>query len=352
MNREIAERLWNTEKEIEIAKDQEKKEGLFFRRRSESELDKQLDTIFDKLYILYERTIIDKARIIFGSNLIELRYSNNPFCPKAYFLDDFLNLPLENQFDFDICSEINTNDIEKSLEAMKDLRFKEKEYLEAFRLNSFSGNIWAYFCSSSSLITDYKYFLKYQQIRSDNTASYDEALKKMNFQKSFFQGDKEFYDNRDNLIRQESDTDSNIDQLISIALKLFEQNKIFEIQAYLGSGVIRTITPAEPFTTYAFSGVEELNLASENYSNIPMTMENSLKNTNFNRPNLRMNRNLVHKAFQIAKSYRLTDENLYLRVFYIDFMYNRILTSFSCGGTRYQKSERFVEDYYKMLEPV
>ena len=76
------------------------------------------------------------------------------------------------------------------------------------------------------------------------------------------------------------------------------------------------------------------------------------KNTDFNRPNLRMNRNLVHQAFQIAKNYRLTDENLYLRVFYIDFMYNRILTSFSCGGTRYQKTEKFIDDYYKMNEPV
>ena len=65
-----------------------------------------------------------------------------------------------------------------------------------------------------------------------------------------------------------------------------------------------------------------------------------------------MNRNLVNQAFQVAKNHRLTDENLYLRVFYIDFMYNRILTSFSCGGTRYQKTEKFIEDYYKMNEPV
>lgn len=352
MNLKLAESLWNTNKEIDIAKDKEKKQGLFVRHRLESDLDKKIDLIFEKLFILYERTIIDKARIIFGSNLIELRYSNNPFCPKDYSLDDFLQLPVEHLFDFDICSGIAINDIENSLAAMKNLRFKQKEYLEAFRLNSYSGNIWAYFSSSSSLITDYHDFLEYQKLRYDRSVTGDDALKKMNFQTGFFQGDKEFYENRDKLQRQESETDSKIDQLIAIVLKLFQQNKIFEIQTYLGSGVIRLITPAEPFTTYAFSGVEELQLASDNYLNTPMTLEQSLKNTNFNRPNLRMNRNLVHKAFQIAKKHRLTDENLYLRVFYIDFMYNRTLTSFSCGGTRYQKTEKFIDDYYKMIEPV
>lgn len=352
MNKELAEQLWNTDKEIEIAKDQEKKEGLFIRKRCESKLDKNIDIIFDKLYDLYERSIIDKARVIFGSDLIELRYSNNPFCPKAYYLDEFLDLPLENRFDFDICSGINVNDIEQSLIAMKNLRFKEKEYLEAFRLNSFSGNIWAHFCSSSSLITGYKDFLNYENIRSDETISHDAAVQKMNVQRGFFQGDKEFYDNRYQLKHQISETDSQIDVFIDTALKLFSEKKIFEIQAYLGSGVLRTITPSEPFTNYPFASVRELKLASENYPKVPMTLEESLKNTQFNRPNLRMNRNLVHKAFQVAKFHRLMDESLYLRVFYIDFIYNQVLTSFSCGGTRYQSSEHFIDDYNKMIEPI
>ena len=81
-----------------------------------------------------------------------------------------------------------------------------------------------------------------------------------------------------------------------------------------------------------------------------MNLEQSLKNKNLNRPNLRMNRNLVNKAFMAAKKYRLIDESLYLRVFYIDFIYNHILTSFSCGGTRYQSSEKFIEDYYRFFD--
>ncbi len=350
MNTEIAQQLWNIDKEIEIAKDQEKKQGLFLRERSTSDLDNHIDAVFDKLFVLYERTIIDKARIIFGSNLIEVRYSNNPFCPEAYVLDEFLALAEENQFDFEICSEINIKGIEQSLLAMKELRFKDIEYLEAFRINSFSGNIWAYFSSSSSLITDYKYFLDYQRIRSDPNISHDQALKKMNFSRSFFRGDKEFFDNRLKTRRKESETDKRIDQMIEIVLNLFKENKIFEIQVYLGSGVIRVITPEEPYTTYAFNGVDELKLAAEYYKNTPMTLEQSLKNKNLNRPNLRMNRNLVNQAFMAAKKYRLIDESLYLRVFYIDFMYNHILTSFSCGGTRYQKAEKFIEDYYRYFD--
>ncbi|GEM_PF-1935627 len=350
MDTDIAQQLWNTNKEISIAKDQEKKEGLFLRERWESELDKNIDAVFDKLFVFYEHTIIDKARIVFGSDLIEVRYSNNPFCPKAYVLDEFLALPEENQFDFDICSGINIEDIEKSLLAMKELRFKDIEYLEAFRINSYSGNIWAYFSSSSSLITDYQYFLEYQKIRSDPDISHDQALQKMNFTSSFFRGDKEFFDKRLKTHRQESETDQQIDQMIATVLKLFKENKIFEIQVYLGSGVIRVITPEEPYTTYAFNGVDELKLAAKYYKNTPMTLEQSLKNKNFNRPNLRMNRNLVNQAFMAAKKYRLIDESLYLRVFYIDFMYNQVLTSFSCGGTRYQKAEKFIEDYYQYFE--
>lgn len=355
MKSSIAQQLWDTDKEIDIAKDQEKKEGLFLRKRSDSRLDKNIDAVFDKLIVFYERTIIDKARVVFGSNLIEVRYSNNPFCPKAYYLDDFLTLPEENQFDFDICSGINIEDIEQSLLAMKSLRFKDVEYLEAFRINSFSGNIWAYFSSSSSLITDYRYFLDFQKIRSDPQVSHDAALARMKlsssfFRGDFFRGDKEFFDNRLKARRKESETDQRIDQMIATVLKLFRENKIFEIQVYLGSGVIRVITPEEPYTTYAFNGVEELKLAEEHYKNTPMNLEQSLKNKNLNRPNLRMNRNLVNKAFMAAKKYRLIDESLYLRVFYIDFIYNHILTSFSCGGTRYQSSEKFIEDYYRFFD--
>lgn len=351
MNKALADQLWNTDKEIEIAKDKEKKEGLFIRKRLESELDQNIDAIFDKLYDLYERSIIDKARIIFGSDLIELRFSNNPFCPKAFYLHDFLDLPVENRFDFDICSGIGIDDIEQTLLAIKNLRFQEKEYLEAFRLNSFSGNVWAHFCSSSSLITDYRNFLNYQRIRANEGISHEEAVHRMNFQKSYFRGDREFFDNRDKLKRQTSEMDAQIDSFIEIALNLFAQNKIFEIQAYLGSGVLRTITPSEPFTNYAFASVDELKLASDHYNKTPMTLEESLKNTQLSRPNLRMSRNLVHKVFQVAKHHRLTDETLYLRVFYIDFIYNQVLTSFSCGGTRYQQSEHFIDDYNKMIEP-
>jgi hypothetical protein len=83
-----------------------------------------------------------------------------------------------------------------------------------------------------------------------------------------------------------------------------------------------------------------------------MTINESLENKDFNRPNLRVNRNLVNQVFQITKKQRLIDENLYLRVFYIDFIYNKILTSFSCGGTRYQQGEQFIADYEKVNEPV
>ncbi|MBF0264863.1 MAG: hypothetical protein HQL46_06280 [Gammaproteobacteria bacterium] len=343
--------LWDPHKSINIAKDIEKKEGLFIRSRLESKLDLKMDLVFDKLYDLYERTIIDKARIIFGSNLIEIRYSNNPFCPTAYTLNEFLELELEHKFDFDICAGINKENIHKSLWAMKNLRFKHTEYLEGFRLNSYSGNVWAYFSSSSSLITDYQVFLNYQKLRYARGISHDEALEKLNLYKNYYIGDQEFYQKRQHFKRYESSLDGQIDEFIDLASKMFENNQIFEIQVYLGSGVIRTITPYEPYTTYAFSGLDELKLASQNYPGQALTMDQSLANKDFSRPNLRMNRNLVHQAFQVTKNHRLTDENLYLRVFYIDFMYNKVLTSFSCGGTRYQDTEEYIEDYNKTTEP-
>jgi len=344
-------KLWDPHKTIAIAKDIEKKEGLFIRSRLESELDLVMDQVFDKLYDLYERTIIDKARVIFGSNLIEVRYSNNPFCPTAYSLKEFLALEVEHKFDFEICAGIGQENIRNSLLAMKNLRFKQIEYLEGFRLNSFSGNVWAYFSSSSSLITDYQIFLDYQKLRYDRAISHDEALEKLNLYKNFYIGDQEFYQKRSQITRYESPLDQQIDEFIDLACNLFENKQIFEIQVYLGSGVIRTITPSEPYTTYAFSGLEEFKIASEYYPGQAMTIDQSLTNKDFNRPNLRMNRNLVHQAFQVTKHHRLADENLYLRVFYIDFMYNKILTSFSCGGTRYQDTEQYIEDYQKTNAP-
>jgi len=61
---------------------------------------------------------------------------------------------------------------------MKNLRFKETEYLEGFRLNNYSGNVWAYFSSSSSLITDYQNFLEYQRLRYNRKISHDTACRR------------------------------------------------------------------------------------------------------------------------------------------------------------------------------
>jgi hypothetical protein len=340
--------LWDPNHNIEIAKDKEKKQDLFIRKRWESETDRQIDLVFSKLYDFYEYSIIDKARVIFGSNLIELRYSNNPFCPNDHSLGEFLSLEVENQYDFKICEEMDESAIKQCLLALKDLRFQKHEYLEAFRLNSYSGNVWAYFCSSSSLICDYSEFLQYRQIRCTQKVSHEHALEQLNPGDHYFLGDREFVDKTATQHRMESEIDNNIDLLIELTLSMFKAKQIFEIQFYMGSGVIRVLTPSDPYTSFAFLGIQELYKASMNYQLKPMTLEQSLKNRNFNRPDLRASKNSVNQAFHVAKMHRLTDENLYLRVFYIDFIYNKVLSSFSCGGTRYQSTQSFIDDYQKL----
>ena len=338
---------WDANRTIAIAKDLEKKEGLFFRSRIESVLDTKIDAVFSKLYDLYDRSIIDKARIFFGSNLVEVRYRNNPFCPKAYPLEDFLALKIENQFDFEPCAELQHDDIIKLFAAFNTLRFKEKEYLEGFSINRFSGNVWAFFSSSSSLITDHNHFLQSSTIRSSNKfISHDQALEQAKLLGSgFFHGDPEFFQIRENLKHLNSELDIGIDEFSDIALNMFKNNMIFEIQVYLGSGIIRVITPSEPYTNYAFAGLQEFKQAALHYDKPPMDLQESLANKNLTMPNLRVNRNLVNQTFHVAKLNRLKDENLYLRVFYIDFMYNKILSSFSCGGTRYQSAEEFIREF-------
>jgi len=338
---------WDANRTIPIAKDLEKKEGLFCRSRIESDLDTKIDAVLDKLYELYDRSIIDKARIFFGSNLVEVRYRNNPFCPKAFPLDEFLALKIENQFDFEPCDELQHENSIKLFSAFNVLRFKEKEYLEGFSINRYSGNVWAFFSSSSSLITDHFDFLKYTTIRSSKISiSHDQALKQAKlFGSGFFHGDPEFFKIRENLKHLDSELDKGFKEFSEIALNMLKSNMIFEIQVYLGSGIIRVITPSEPYTNYAFTGLQEFKQASIHYDKQPMDLQESLANKNLTMPNLRVNRNLVNRAFHVAKLNRLKDENLYLRVFYIDFMYNKILSSFSCGGTRYQSAEEFINEF-------
>jgi len=338
---------WDADRNIDIAKDLEKKQGLFCRSRIASELDSHIDEVFSKLYDLYDRSIIDKARIFFGSNLVEVRFRNNPFCPKAFPLQEFLSLKTENQFDFEPCDELQHPECNKLFSALNILRFKEHEYLEGFSVNRFSGNVWAFFCSSSSLITDHQHFLQYATIRSSKKdISHDQALQQAKLLDSgFYHGDPEFFQIREDLKHFNSELDNGMNEFSEIALKMLEQNMIFEIQVYLGSGIIRVITPSEPYTTYAFTGLEEFKNAYHHYNKTPMTLPESLANKNLTMPNLRVNRNLVNQTFHIAKLNRLKDENLYLRVFYIDFMYNKILSSFSCGGTRYQSAEDFINEF-------
>lgn len=338
---------WDANRNISIAKDLEKKQGLFSRSRIESRLDSHIDAVFSKLYDLYDGSIIDKARIFFGSNLIEVRYRNNPFCSKAYSLAEFLSLKVENQFDFEPCEEISHDTCTQLFHALNRLRFKDKEYIEGFSVNRYSGNIWAFFSSSSSLMTDHRHFLQYAQIRcSEESISHDQALEQAKLTGSgFYHGDPEFFEIREDLQHLDSKLDKGIDEFSQIALEMLQHHMIFEIQVYLGSGIIRVITPSEPYTTYAFNGLPDFKLAFQHYDKPQMTLPESLENKSLMMPNLRLNRNLVNRAFHVAKQNRLRDENLYLRVFYIDFMYNKILSSFSCGGTRYQSAEDFIQEF-------
>ena len=45
---------WDANRTIPIAKDLEKKQGLFCRSRIESDLDTHIDAVFSKLYDLYD----------------------------------------------------------------------------------------------------------------------------------------------------------------------------------------------------------------------------------------------------------------------------------------------------------
>ncbi len=341
---------WNPDKDITIAKDKVKKEGLFLRERIPSRLDEQIEPVFQKLLEMYRLDSIHKFRLLFGSNLIEVKFRCDPFCAQQYPLELFLQLDPDSRFGVQECHHLTIGEIAESLEAMKKLRFLPREFIEAYRINSFSGKVWCYFSSASSIIVDNALFLRYVELRTSRgslSLRHDEALKalKLSDGADYFQGDAEFYLSRQRIFREITDHDVNIDLFNEAALGMFQKNQIFEIQNYLGSGVYRVVPTAEPYTTYAFHTVGEFVTASRYFNKPAMSLDQALENSKLQIPERKSNLLAVAASFEVAKQQRLHDNNLYLRVLYEDFLYDKVLSSFSCGGTRYQRIEDFITEF-------
>ena len=317
----IANHYWDPHRSIPPEKDLVKKDTVWTRERSVSEL----DHVLDKLLNMYEKDSIVKARVIFGTNLIELRYRFNPFCSKQYTLDEFLDLDPSTAFDFDDCKSLSLSDIDNSLIAMKSLRFLPQEFIEGSRINSFSSKIWAYLSSATSIIDDNDIFLKYSKLRTKNghnSLNHDQAIELLGLGgENYFVGEKEFHQNRNSLCRMPSNQDLEIDKYNEIIYSMFEKNQIFEVQNYNGSGIIKVLTPENPYVPYAFRSVGELEVAANNYPLTPMTLEEALLNPNLNVPKRQSNIEDISLSFEVAKKNRIYDDTYYLRVIDFDFLF-------------------------------
>ena len=119
------------------------------RRRKLAYTDALIHSVLDKLRLLVEQRLIERFRVVFGSDIVELRMSANPLLPATYRTDqflatDFTTLPAPA---IDPGKKMPFADIPEILAKVEDLRLRETRFMEAFWINSCAGVIWASFSS-------------------------------------------------------------------------------------------------------------------------------------------------------------------------------------------------------------
>lgn len=308
------------------------------RRRKLAYTDARLDELFATLKELVDKRIVERFRVIFGSDLVELRFSDNPVVPVSYRTDEFLDTDFHGP-----CTPIVNPDhcipapqVRELLTSFKELRARRQMFLEAFRLNSIANNIWAYFSSGKSLMGSAENFVAYSQLR--------EEQERVNAEMALllaFPGDE--FESISSIVTRSEDSaaDDNADAINEKATLLFEQQKIFEFQLYSGSGLIRVISCEDPhlnihYTVETFLADTSLfELASLTPAEVLAIGREPQNNTVVGEK--------LDSLLQTAKRLRQGDQELYLRVFYLDALYDMVVCSFSCGGTYAKTAQEFIE---------
>lgn len=311
------------------------------RRRKLAYTDALIHAVFDKLQQLVAQRLVERFRVVFGSDIVELRMSANPLLPATYRTDQFLatdfsTLPPPS---IDPAKKMPFADIPEILSKMKELRLKETRFLEAFRINSCAGSIWAFFSSGQSLFGDHRNFLAYFELRDEQervNAEMDTLLA--------FSGDE--FERLANVVvrEQESEADIHFDAINAKTTALMQGRHIFEFQMYCGSGLIRAHTTGEPHTPRHFTVEQYLEDQTLQQSE-PVILDNGIPPDTRQLSN-RMSAETLQRLMDLAVNLRSGDDELYLRVLYVDVVTNTVVTSFSCGGTYCQTAEEFVDSEF------
>jgi len=311
------------------------------RRRKLAYTDALIHSVFGKLQQLVEQGLIERFRVVFGSDIVELRLSANPLLPATYRTDQFLAIDFSTLPTpvIDPSKKMPAAKIPEIFARMKDLRLKETRFLEAFRINSCAGSIWAFFSSGQSLFGDHRDFLAYLGLRGEQervNAEMDTLLT--------FSGD-EFERLANVVVRdQESEADAHFDEINAKTTALMQGRHVFEFQMYCGSGLIRAHTTGEPHTPRHFTVQQYLDDRTLEQS-VPVILDHGIPPDTRQFSN-RMSADLLQRLMALAVDLRNGDDELYLRVFYVDVVTNTVVTSFSCGGTYCQTADEFVDSEF------
>lgn len=313
---------------ILMLKDITKKSNGFLetRKRIPSVMDANLEAIFKQISNLQSSLQpISKLRIIPGSDMIEIRYITNPFNTVVYNTEEFLGLDI-NKFQAPIeLNPVPKKEIKSILNGLVKLRERDMNFLEAYRLNSLTSNLWLYFSSSESRMCTGASFLEKMRHKSKNVYGVKIG------------SDKEFFLRTEVIRKKLSLADKHEKEILSQTDKLFQEDKIFEFQLYSGSGLIRVLQQSNPYEHQFFS-VEEF-LTKD-------LVRNRLEHTSKPNPTININNDRLEEILCRAKNHREDDEHIYLRVFYADLISDKVVISYSCGGTYCLSSK----DYLTQLD--
>ena len=310
------------------------------RRRSLSYTDAVIVPVFDTLRMLVEERRVERFRVVFGSDIIELRFAANPLLPVTLRTDRFLATDFSTLSAprFDPGKTIPTDQIAAILAKMKELRHMDRKFLEAFRINV-CDDIWAYFSSALSLFGNHRDFLAYTELRDRQERINAEMATLLSFR-----GD-EFEQLADLVVRdEETEADHFCDQMNAKTVALFQQHRIVEFQLYCGSGLVRVIggddlhTPRH-YTVQQYLQEQELAHAP------PLAWEQGLPAEALPRP-YRLSSSMLARMLDLAAKWRVGDDELYLRVLYIDVVSDTVVASFSCGGTYCQTAGEFIDSEF------
>lgn len=314
---------------------------LLGRRRKLAYTDALIRSVFDKLQMLADEHLVERFRVVFGSDIVELRMTANPLVPATYRTDsflatDFASLPTPV---IDPQRKIPFDEIPAILAKMKELRSKETKFLEAFRLNVCAGDVWAFFSSGQSLFGDHRNVMAYGELRDEQervNAEMDTLLS--------FHGD-EFERLANVLVReQDSESDAHFDEINAKTIALMQGRHIFEFQLYCGSGLIRVISTSEPHTPRHFT-VEQYLRDTKLEQGVPVVLDQGIP-PDPRRLSNRLSPAALQELLKLAVNLRGGDDELYLRVLYVDVVTDTVVTSFSCGGTYCQSAEGFIDSEF------